>query len=255
MLEQQDDLFDDEPSSQGEGESKTFDEPAKPDPADGKSADDEARQAGEEGQAGVKEGSEPPSEQQEGNKAAKAEKMIPESRFKAALKDASDKLEAAKRELDTFKAQPVPDKDRDPEGYDLHIRMEASKAAMRATHTDYQDVIEHYKEMADANPYLNEAVAKHPVPAQYAYQIAKEDMRIKKLSDLETSDEWKQFQAWKTQQEAAGDNSAQKSSSNNKVGKQLADGGVKVPNLNRATSVSRSAQRSEEDDELFAGAL
>lgn len=251
MSEQSDDLFDDQPGAQGEGESKTFDESAKADPADGKSASDEPKQPSEEGQTGEKEGSEPPLEPQEGDKAAKAEKMIPEARFKAALKDATDKLEAANKELATLKAQPIPDKEKDPEGYDLHVRMEASKAAMRATHTDYQEVVEHYKEMAESNPYLNEAVAKHPVPAQYAYQIAKEDMRIKELGALTTSDEWKQFQAWKKGQAAEG----QKSSDDNKVGKQLADGGTKVPNLNRATNVSKAAQRSEQDDELFAGAL
>jgi hypothetical protein len=234
MSKENDDLFEEQSTVPGEGESKTFGEPVKV----------------EEG--AKEEPPEPPAEGQEDQKVSKAEKMIPESRFKAALKDATEKLEAAQAELSQLKATPVPDKETDPEGYDLHVRMEASKAAMRATHADYQDVINHYAEMAKVNPFLNEAVAKHPVPAKYAYELAKEDLRIQRLRALEDSDEYKEFKEWKASQPAKTEPSEAPSE---EISKKLASGAPKVPNLNRATNVSLEAKRPSEDDELFKGAL
>jgi len=238
MPEQLDDPFNDQPTVEEVVE--TAPEVEKPTEA-------------ESDQSGDKDSVEPPETQEGESRSVKAEKMIPESRFKAALKDATEKLEAANKELATFKAQPVPDKNSDPEGYDLHVRMEASKAAMRATHEDYQEVIEHYKELADENPLLNDMVSRHPIPAQYAYQIAKESMRINKLRELESSQEWKQFQEWKKTAVSSSENPP---TASDKVSSQLSRDKPKVPpNLNSATNVSKAAQRRENDDELFRGAL
>lgn len=213
-------------------------------------ADAEGEADGSKDETGEEETTEPPSEEKD--KSAKPEKMIPESRLKAALKDYEAKLDAANQELSQFKASPVPDKDKDPEGYNLHLRMETSKAVMREFATDYDDVIKHYAEMAESNPYLNEAVAKHPIPAKYAYDIAKKDMEIRELSALKTSDEWKQFQEFKKQQ-AAQSAANENSKASSAVTKALTS---KVPNLNRATDVSsKGKSKVSDDDELFAGAL
>lgn len=181
-----------------------------------------------------------------------SEKMIPESRFKAALKDVTEKLDAANKELSTLKATPIPDKEKDPEGYDLHIRMETSKAVMRETVSDYDAVITHYKKMADANPYLNSVVAAHPAPAKCAYDIAKKALEIDEVLAAKGSDEWKEFQEFKKAKTASSD---VQNKEDDKVSKQVTEGlSQKVPNLNRATNVTKSNHKIE-DDELFAGAL
>lgn len=249
MAEEQDDVFDDaEQANEGA-------EQAPPEAEPSEKLGDEPPKEEEQQQSGEKEASKPPSEDQKEVSEPKPEKMISESRFKAALKDATDKLEAANAELAQLKTSPVPDKEADPEGYDLHIRVEASKAAMRATHEDYTEVIAHYAEMAKSNPFLNEAVAKHPVPAQYAYQLAKENLRIQKLSELEKSDDWKEFQAWKTEKAAKKDPVDAPTPKVDDISSKLGAGAAKVPNLNRATNVSKAASKTDVDDELFAGAL
>lgn len=203
---------------------------------------------GEDAAAGtppaVKEGEgEPPANSQE--------KMIPESRFKAALKDVNDKLEKANGELQRKNALPVPDKDKDPDGYNLHVRIETSKELMREMKPDYQAVIEHYKKMADVNPDLNVAVAKAAIPAKFAYDLAKRDMELTELGALKNSDEYKEFlTARKAKQVAEGQTSADA-----KAGKQVADALVKVPNLNRATNAAPKGDKVDDSDELFAGAV
>ena len=123
---------------------------------------------------------------------------------------------------------------------------------MRHTHADYDDVIKHYQKMAEINPALNDAVANHAMPAEFAYDLAKKDMKISELSKMEESDDWKQFQEWKKAKDkqttaqalSAPAGTAQKPS-------------VKVPpNLNKTTGVGRgNSNIREEDEELFAGAL
>jgi len=249
MSNEQDDLFDDQPAAKAEGESKTFEEPAKEQqPATKKDEDVDTKQVEDE-KAG-EETSETPSEEQK-EVSSKTEKMIPESRFKAALNDITSKLENANAELSKLRAVPTPDKSQDPEGYERHVRMEVSREMMRSSFTDYDDVIKHYVEMAEANPYLNEQVAAHVLPAKFAYDLAKEDMRIKTLRELEGSDDWKEFQKFKQEKAAKKNDTADDS----KVTQQLAEGGArKVPNLNRATNVSKSNSKLSEDDDLFADA-
>lgn len=240
-----DDLFDDVPVASGEGDSKTFDNlTPEPSPA--------VEPPKTEEPTGDKPPTEPPSVDQEGNKEPKAEKMIPESRLKAALKDVTEKLDAAQSKLAEYEKSNVPDKEKDPEGYDLHLRMEASKLVMREAHTDYDEVIAHYVEMAKVNPKLNEAVAEHKVPAWFAYKLAKEDMELQEVRNVRSSDDWKQFQEWKKKKAEEAANPPV-----DDVSKKLTEGSVaKVPNLNRATSVSKAvAKSSDDDDELFKGAL
>jgi len=184
---------------------------------------------------------------------AKGHKMIPEHRFKAALKEITDKLDAATSELQKYTAIPVPDKDTDPEGHNLHVRMKASSDVMREMRPDYQDVINHYAKMAESNPLLNQAVAADPLPAKLAYDIAKKDMELKELASLRDSDDWKKFQEWKKTQTLATPTTQQAN-----LNETVTRGLKAVPNLNRSTNASpnRNVRKGDSaDDELFRGAL
>lgn len=243
-----DNLFDDVPTDAvSEGESKTFTEdPQEPEVAVVEEPKEETP-AEEEENTGDEEEVVPPTTAQTDEEPT--EKLIPEHRFKAALKDVTDKYEKAKQELEQLKATPAPNRDEDPEGYELHVRIETSKAVMRSTHDDYDEKIAHYNEMTKVNPLLNQVVAAHPVPAQHAYNLAKEDMQIQSLKKLTSSDEWKEFQEFKKQK---GQTAVQKSSTTATVKKVTPT----VPNLNRATSISGGrASNDTSDDDLFKGAL
>lgn len=185
-----------------------------------------------------------PPENQEAD--SQNEKMIPEHRFKAALKAAAEETETWKARAQKAEAQPVPDKENDPEGYNLYVRMEASKEVMREMRTDYEDVIKHYQAMAKENPRLNDEVAAAPLPAKFAYDLAKQDMEMRDLRALKSSDEWKEFQEYK-KSKASQNPESDKS-------KQVANALSAVPNLNRQTNASPKG-RQEDDDQLFAGAL
>lgn len=246
MAEETDtDVFDDQPASQGAAqvsEAEIIQQPENTESADNNKDD---QTGDEENPSGT------PPEGTEEKSSSSTEKMIPESRFKAALKDVTSKLDAANQELATFKAVPVPDKDKDPEGYEFHNRMELSREIMREAVTDYDDVIANFAKMAEANPYLNEAVAKHRNPAKFAYDYVKKAMEIEELSTLKDTEEWKEFQEFKKSK-----GSASASKGNSKVSGTVAESlASKVPNLNRATNVSQAKPQSSADDELFAGAL
>lgn len=176
-----------------------------------------------------------------------SEKMIPESRFKAAIKDVQDKLDAALQENAKFKAVEAPDRDTDPDGYEAHLRLEMSKTLMREFKPDYVEVITHYQEMAKVNPHLNEMVAKHELPAKLAYDLAKRDMEIREMTDARNSDEWKEFQEFKK-------NKGKKS-----VAESLAEptnkASTKLPkNTNRATASTPRAENQTDEDYLFGDA-
>ena len=171
------------------------------------------------------------------------EKMIPESRFKAALKDIQEKLDSALQENAKYKAVPAPDRNTDPDGYEKHLRLEMSKSLMREFKPDYEDVIKHYQEMAKVNPSLNQMVADAELPAKFAYDLAKRDMEIRELTEDRNSDEWKEFQEFKK-------NKGKKS-----VAEELAsptNTAAKLPkNLNRATASKPKANSSSDEDYLF----
>lgn len=174
-----------------------------------------------------------------------AEKMIPESRFKAAIKDVSDKLEKAQSELNQMKATPPPDPVADPEGHNLHLRVEISKQAMMDAYPDYAAKIAHFQALAKDSPHLNDAVAASKNPAKLAYDIAAKDMEIAELMELKGSDTWKKFQEFSKTQAAE----AKKAEEVQK--KPVLALAPKVPNLNRSPDVSRSKEKSGDDD-LFA---
>lgn len=136
-------------------------------------------------------------EEEGDDKEKKTEKMIPESRLKAAIKDISSELDEAKSQIAQLTAKPAPDRSVDPDGYDLHNRIEISKSIMRDAYPDYNQMIAKYQEMAKENPSLNVAVANHPNPAKYAYEIAKKAKDIEELSALRDSPDWKEFHEWK----------------------------------------------------------
>lgn len=185
----------------------------------------------------------------------KGQKFIPEHRFKAALKKVTEERDAAMSKLaEHEKPEPiqVPDKETDPEGYSLHMRMEQSQAVMRDLVPDYQEKIDHFAKMADLNPLLNQAVAAHAIPAKLAYDIAAKDLEIKEALSIKGSDDWKKFQEWqKTHKDQPVVDSQTKL--NEKVARSL---GRTVPNLNRSTNLSPTrSTHSSDDDVLFNGAL
>lgn len=246
MQDDQHDPFEDETTNQ-EAEGSTNEEQQAETPDANAEGEKEEGEAGEESASGT-----PPEDKKDGEDKSDS-KMIPEHRFKAAIKDVQDKLEAANKKLADYEASPVPDKEKDPEGYDLYSRMETSKAIMRDLVPDYDEVMSHYKEMAEANPYLNDAVAKHPAPAKYAYDVVKKNLEIKELSALKQSDEWKEFQEYKKNKDAK---KQEAETITAKTSKQVTETlTTKVPNLNRATNVSKGSAQVQQDDELFAGAL
>ena len=238
---------------------------------DGGSAGEEASQGSEDKESepeGKTEGEEDKSEDETGAKEDtdgtppegkegdddQSGKMIPEHRFKAALKDVNDKLDAANAELAKAKAKPPPNPEEDPEGYNFHLRMETSKDVMRATTDDYDAVIAHYGEMVKTNPYLNEAVAAHPSPAKHAYDIAKKDMEIRELQELKSSDEFKEFQEFKKQKAKQAKEDEAKAKQEQKEQEKEKSKAPDVPNLNRATDVGQGKQEEVDDtEELFAG--
>ncbi len=226
---------DDKPEDKGETAVKTDEE-----------------EAGEDKTSGT-----PPEDQTEEEVVdVKGQKLIPEHRFKAALKSAAERAEKAERELAERDkvVVPVPDKETDPKGHERHVRMDASVQVMRELRPDYQEVIDHYATMAESNPLLNQAVEADPLPAKLAYDIAKKDMEIKDALKLKESPEYKEFlefQKNKTKQPKIDDPKTDK-----RVTRSLGA----VPNLNRSTNASpnrnvRTRSNGDNDDSLFEGAL
>ena len=255
------DVFDDTGTSEGENPdagSKATDAGAGEVTAKRGNVANDSAEGGEGDQAGDDKTSGTPPENQDDPETvvdAKGQKLIPEHRFKAALKEVTEKLEAATGELQKYTATPIPDKETDPEGHNLHIRMTASSEVMREMRTDYQEVINHYAKLAESNPLLNQAVADHPLPAKLAYDIAKRDLEIKEVDEARKSGEWDKFQAWKKTQ--TNDTPPEKQTTLNDT---ITRGLKAVPNLNRSTNASpnRNVRRNsngDSDDELFAGAL
>lgn len=240
-----DNLFDDgttEPELETPTEQPAEDIPAPAEPEEPEPVTEESEEEGDK----TAEGTPPPAEEEK-----PVEKLIPEHQFKAALKNVTDRLEQVQRENAQLKSVPAPDREKDPAGYEQHVRIETSKEIMMATHSDYDEMITHYAEMAKANPALNEAVAKAAAPAKFAYDLAKRDLEIRDVLALRDSEDWKQFQEWRKTKQAAPVVAALKVEPTPVVPKKTS-----VPNLNRSTDVSRKATAFSDDaDALFKGAL
>jgi hypothetical protein len=251
-LDHTQDVFDDTENTEAETETETQET----------EQETETQAEEQETETGEKETSEEtPAEENKEESEAQDDETVPMHRFKAALKDANSKLDAANQEIAQLKAKPAPDPEEDPEGYQFHLRMETSKAVMRESKDDYDETIAHYQEMAKANPQLNAAVAAHPAPAKYAYELAKEDMKVREARELQGSDEWKEFQAWKASQKTGKKEEENQAVADNLAGdageqKKVKQEAPKVPNLNRQTDVSgKQPVVQQDDDELFEGAL
>lgn len=176
------------------------------------------------------------------------EKVIPESRFKAAIKNLQDQLDGALQENANLKAQsnPPPNRDEDPEGHEAHIRLEMSKSLMMEFKEDYVEVIKHYQEMAKTNPQLNEMVAKAELPAKLAYDLAKRDMEIREVVEARNSDEWKEFQEFKK-------NKGKKDVANELA--KTSNTALNLPkNTNRATESIPKNVSPDEEEYLFGDA-
>jgi len=177
----------------------------------------------------------------------KTEKMIPESRFKAAIKDVTAERDELRAKLAS--QQPIPDKETDPEGYDLHLRIETSKEIAQEIYPDYSEKIAYYQEMAKENPYLNQQVAAAKNPAKFAYDLATKAMEIAELATLKNSDDWKEFQKWKKEQR----NSSKETTTKAQDTLNLKPQSKVVPvNLNRVTNVAKEKMSSVQEDDLFA---
>jgi len=185
----------------------------------------------------------------------KAEKSIPEHRHKAALKGVTTKLAAKEKELEELRKQyaapppPAPDRETDPDGYDQHMRMETSKAIMSDAFPDYNDKIMHYHTMAEANPALDEMVARNPNPAKFAYDIAKADIEIRELRELKNTPRWKRFEEWEKANPEETVTEEVKPAKKRQI-----DLATRVPNLNRtATAINPKQATSDVDDDLWKG--
>jgi hypothetical protein len=224
--EESDDVFKETEATTEEKE-ETKAEPEKEEEAE------EETESGEEEESEGEERSEPPAEENE-----EEEGTVPV----AALQSERQKRQALEERLAKYEAQEAPDKEKDPEGHERHMRMEMSRDLMRESHDDYDDLIAHYTEMEKANPALAQIVANDKNPAKLAYNLAKEDREIAKLQELSKSDDWKEFQKWKK---------AQPKESPEKPDRNKA--ALSVPNLNKATSVKARPPKPE-DENVFAGA-
>lgn len=247
-----DNLFDDTPATPSEGDSATFEQEAAAESQNPEQPTDPQAQEPAE-TTGDKDASEPPSEDSQEDKQP-VEKLIPEKQFKAALKNVTDRLERLQQENAQLRATPEPDREKDPEGWARHVRIETSKELMMETHPDYAEVITHYAEMAKVNPALNAMVADAKLPAKLAYDLAKKDLELRDLASLKTSDDWKEFQEWKKSKSAAQPQNPQPTGIKPELS--VVQKKTSVPNLNRSTDVSRSGGAlSDDTDTLFAGAL
>lgn len=118
----------------------------------------------------------------------KDEKTVPLS----ALTDERRKrqeAEARAREFEQRASQLImPDPNDDPEGYAQFLvatRIEQSRDLLMATdgYDDFADMEAHFVQMAQSNPQLAVQMNQSRNPALFAYQAAKEDMRVQKLKD------------------------------------------------------------------------
>lgn len=187
------------------------------------------------------------------DKAAAVEKFIPESRFKAAIANVSNELDETKRKLAQYETAKVPNKEEDPEGHAVHMKTVMSAHIMRKAYPDYDAKVGHFKEMAKNNPMLNNIVAASDIPAETAYRIAEEDLEITKLKEVSKSESWAKFQKWEKEQAKLAKANApekEKAEGSKKVDEKLTKV-LRVPNLNKATSVSK--RLSSKDDDVFAG--
>lgn len=245
------DVFSDETEETAETE-ETSQEETEETETDAEEAEDEGAETEETEQQGDDDAETPAANEDEGEKPSG--KMIPEHRFKAALKDVTDKLTAAETELAERRAKEAPaapDHKTDPEGYERHMRIQSSKEIVSDMFPDYDEKIEHFQAMAKENPHLNVIVGNAKNPAKMAYDLAKEHLEISELREISTSGELKEFRAWKKSQAAAGAKAPKEAE---KAKPRALDLASRVPNLNRnAPSLAKAKSNTSEDDDLFAG--
>jgi len=101
-------------------------------------------------------------------------------------------------------ADVIPDMYEDPENYKKWLteqvrnesrqssfeeRVNATQAALREKHSDYDDTVEVFKELAEKNPDLGQELFNHHNPAEFAYNTAKNYLESKRLSSPETRKE------------------------------------------------------------------
>lgn len=248
MAEEDQDVFNDAPDT-SEGAEKEVPDTEQEESAE--AATDEAEPEQEEGsEEQGEEDAEPPAADKSAK--SKSDKMIPEHRHKAALADVNKKLAEANARISEMTKQPAPDHTKDPDGYARHVRLETSKAIVSSMFDDYNDKIEVFQQMAQANPSLNDIVANAENPAKMAYDLATEHQNIAELRSLKGSERWKKFEEWEKSQPKDGAEQVEGKPAGKKP-RQI-DLAAKVPNLNRnATAVKLGTAGASEDDGLWNG--
>lgn len=170
---------------------------------------------------------------------ATEEKKVPERRLKAAVKNLTDQLAEAQQQIAQLTQAQAPDKEKDPEGYDLHKRVVWSAKMARSAYPDFDKVMAHYIALEKDNPDIGAIIAKQDAPAIAAYDFAKRDLDQRDITALKDSPEWEEFLKFREQQAQI------------KKGKKMT-----VPDMNKETNAKTSKSYSEsDDDDLFKGAL
>lgn len=164
-------------------------------------------------------------------KEEKAEKFIPEHRFKAALKNVTDERDALTERLKTYeRGQQV---EPDLSQVLLNERINQSRELMSELKEDYEEKETIFIDLAKADPALVEKMQKSSNPAKFAYNTAKEHLEVEDLKKLKGSDEFTEFQKWKAEKE---DEAKKPKVEAETVEEKRKKDALSTPNLNKVSS-------------------
>jgi hypothetical protein len=76
------------------------------------------------------------------------------------------------------------------------VRNEMSESFARKEHSDYDEVMDHFQDMATKNPALYYEAQNSPLPAVSAYEMAKRDMKMSEIGDIDAYTEKVQKEAY-----------------------------------------------------------
>lgn len=170
----------------------------------------------------------------------------------AALKSERQKRQELEKRLKEYQEKeasniPVPDKEEDPEGYEFHLKLTLSRDLMAEVYSDYAEKATVFQKIAANNPLLLAQFQKHPYPAKFAYETAKQHLELENYKEATKSPDWKEFQEWKKQKSEI---KAPKEETESELRKKAA---LSVPNLTKLTS--KKAQEKDSQEDVFDGAI
>lgn len=173
----------------------------------------------------------------------KSEKLIPEHRMKAALRSASEKIDALRDENRRLKGE---EPDADLSEVLLNQRINMSREIMIETKPDYEEMENVFAELAKEDESLISKMRNAQNPAKFAYKMAKEHLEVQDLRKTKESDDWKSFQKWKEEQ-------AKKPQDNvESIQEKRKKAALSVPDLTKATAV-KPKDDDEDEDNVFRG--